>query len=132
MTKSHSAKGPSQRQLRINQEIRSILSDVIRRGDFNFEFPSGIDPTITEVSISPDLKNTTIYLTSLDLTHIDKAITIFNRNTAFFKKFIGQELNLKFIPRLTFKRDTSFEYGQKIENILQSIRLSDSIKEKDE
>ncbi len=118
-------KTPTQRQLRVGEQIRHVLSTTLRRGHFDHEIlmdASGL--SITEVRISPDLKNATAYVIGLGGAHIDitDQIKALNDSTRVFKKDINRESNLKFTPRLNFAFDEVFSHAQHIESIIHDIK----------
>lgn len=117
-------KTPSQRQLRVSEQIRGIISEALHRG----HFPEPIlvdhaaDVTVGHVTVSPDLKNATVFVMSLggkDLAEILKALSA---NAHRFQSAINAQMNIKFTPRVTFKEDTTFAEAQRIELLLQSIK----------
>ena len=118
-------KEPSQRQLRVGEQIRHVLSDTLRRGHFDhLILMDAADISITEVRISPDLKNATAYVIGLDGKNVDitDKITALNDSTRVFQKDINRHSNLKFTPRIRFKFDDVFAHAQNIENILGEIK----------
>ncbi|MCF8495390.1 MAG: 30S ribosome-binding factor RbfA [Alphaproteobacteria bacterium] len=126
MSKS-SPSGPSQRQLRVGEQIRHILAEAMQRGHFHDEnLLDASHITITEVRVSPDLRNATAYVVALlggrDITQILPAL---NAHAHFFQKEIGRQSNLKFTPRVYFKTDETFEEADKIERLLREIRNPD-------
>lgn len=114
---------PSQRQLQIGEEIRHALAAVLQRGDFHW--PAGTPSqfvTVTEVRISPDLKNATAYIMPLGGENMVAVVKIFNDGVGFFRHAVGKNVKLRSVPRLTFAADTSFDYAQKIETLLQDTK----------
>ena len=115
--------GPSQRQLRVGEQLRHIIVDTLQRGHFQDEllFDAAAQITVSEVRPSPDLKNATAYVTVLgggDLTDLLKAL---NDSSSLFQKEIGRQMKMKFTPRLRFVEDESFANAQRIEKILRDI-----------
>jgi ribosome-binding factor A len=114
------AKEPSQRQLRVGEEIRHMLSDIFLRGDYSVKKLDGISITVTEVDVSPDLRNATAYISpmggKLTMQHV---AGLLNTVTGDFNRQIAKKLTMKFAPRLRFSEDTRLEYAAKIEALLQ-------------
>jgi len=116
---SSKAKGPSQRQLRVAEQIRHLIASSLRSGHFR-------DPdllhteniTVTSVDVSPDLQNANAFVIPLGGTNSDIIIKALNRASGFFRKEIGAELDLRYAPRISFKMDKSFDEAQHINNIL--------------
>ncbi|GJL84661.1 MAG: ribosome-binding factor A [Micavibrio sp.] len=128
--KSHSKAQPSQRQLRVGEQLRHIVADTLLRGHFHHE--SLIDAskiTVTEVRISPDLKNATAYVIAMADENIEDFLPALNEDSSVFQKEINRQSNLKFTPRVQFKTDTSFENSQRIEKLLHEINHAEDSKE---
>lgn len=122
--KSYRASGPSQRQLRVGEQIRHIVADTLSRGHFHHE--SLLDSgkiTVTEVRISPDLKNASAYVMPLGGIDMDTILHSLNNETRIFQKEINRQSNLKFTPRVRFVSDESFDNVSSIESILKDINL---------
>lgn len=119
--------GPSQRQLRVGEQIRHIIAETLARGHFQDEAlinqASGI--TVTEVRPSPDLKQATAFVIGLGGKSMEDLLPALNNDAAIFQKDINAKSNLKFTPKVRFKHDTSFDKAQKLESILSNIEYSD-------
>jgi len=119
--------GPSQRQLRVGEQIRHIMSETMQRGHFHDEalmnMASGI--SVTEVRPSPDLRQATAYVISLGGQDMENILSALNNNAHIFQKDINTKANLKFTPKVRFKEDTSFEKAQKLDELLSTIKYSD-------
>jgi ribosome-binding factor A len=119
--------GPSQRQLRVGEQLRHIIAETMQRGHFHEEvlLDNAANVTVTEVRASPDLKQATAYVISLgghDMEHILPAL---NEEAQVFQKDINAKSNLKFTPRVRFKLDTSFDKVQRLDSILSNLQYSD-------
>ena len=116
-----SAKGPSQRQLRVGEMVRHALQALIQRGEVQDEILEKTVISITEVSMSPDLKIATCYVSPLgggDVTPIIKALAT---NAKFIRGRLSPYLNqMKYMPEFRFREDTSFDNYAKIDQLLQS------------
>jgi ribosome-binding factor A len=117
-----SSNEPSQRQLRVGEQIRHILADTIRRGSFNEAALFDVTVSISEVRVSPDLKHATAYVMSLGGQNMDEIIPALNRDKNVFKKEIARGAGLRFTPTIRFVADNSFDEAEKIENILREIK----------
>ncbi len=118
----HRTSEPSQRQLRVGEQIRHILCETLQRGHFQSEIlieESG-RVTITEVRPSPDLKHARAYVMTLGGQRIDAVLEALNDEARVFQKDIGRQSNLKFTPKIRFVTDDSFEQAQRIEELLRS------------
>ena len=127
MKKKTQNDGPSQRQLRVGEEIRHIIAETLQRGHFYDEvlIDESANITVTEVRPSPDLKQATAFVISLGGRNMETLLTALNNNTSQFQKDIGAKANFKFTPKIRFKLDTSYENVQKLENIFDNIEYSD-------
>lgn len=119
--------GPSQRQLRVGEQIRHIMAETLARGHFRDEILLDMASSIsvTEVRPSPDLRQATAYVISLGGVEMDNILPALNNNAAIFQKEINAKANLKFTPRVRFKEDESFEKAQKLDELLSTIKYSD-------
>lgn len=116
----NAGKPPSQRQLRVGEELRHALADLFRRGDFHDPELSALNITVTEVRISPDLSNATVFFSTLGGGQMEEAKTALRRAAAFLRGQVARMVNLRHAPMLSFEIDTSFEYAHHIDNILHS------------
>ena len=111
----------SQRQLRVGQQLKHLISEVIALGDFQNEKIRGIPITVTEVCVSPDLKKANIFVISRD--NKKSFIKYLNEENYIFKKEIAERLQLRFVPQLNFSFDNAFEYANKINKILKEPKV---------
>ena len=120
--RSHASKRPvSQRQLRVGEELRHVLSQIISRGELNDPELRGLPVTVSEVRISPDLSSATVFVTQLGGGDSDKIEKALGRATPFLRRQIASRAYLRRVPNLSFERDSSFDYADRIGNILQDI-----------
>jgi ribosome-binding factor A len=118
-------KEPSQRQLRVGEEIRHILSDFFARGDFSHKDLHGVSVTVTEVDVAPDMRNATAYISVLDKKKsIKKILAALNEGAGEFNHAVAKQLTMKFAPRLKFSDDTRFDYAARIEELLHKANNS--------
>lgn len=119
--KNHDAgKPPSQRQLRVGEELRHALAEVLQRGDFHDPELAALNVTVTEVRISPDLRNATAFVTPLGGGAMAETLAALRRAAPFLRGQIVRAINLRHAPTLSFEADTSFDYASRIETILHS------------
>ena len=112
----------SQRQLRVGEELRHLISNVLLRETFYDQIIENNDITITEVNVSPDLKNAKVYIMPLGGENKFEVLDSLNKANGRIKKLISNNINLRQIPKLQFRIDETFEYAKNIENILQKIK----------
>lgn len=118
---------PSQRQRRVGEQIRHIISETLQRGHFDDELLMNKSNTIivSEVRPSPDLKHARAYVMSLNGDALDDLLPALNTQAHIFQKDINRNSNLKFTPKVKFVTDTSFDEAQHIEAILRDVRKND-------
>ena len=111
----------SQRQLRVGEAIRHALADVFQRGDVPWpkDFSAPVI-TVTEVQVSPDLQNATAFVMPLGGQKAVETTKALNAIVGFFRHEIALKVKLRYVPKLHFKTDESFDYAQKIESILNT------------
>jgi ribosome-binding factor A len=110
--------GPSQRQLRVGEEIRRVLARVFERGELHEPALSGVRITLSEVSVSPDLRNATVWVIPPIDGEIADILPVLTRVAGRLSGQVAREVRMKFAPRLTFKRDTAFDASQRMNAIL--------------
>ncbi len=112
----------SQRQLRVGEDLRHLISNALLRESFYDQIIENNTITITEVNVSPDLKNAKVYIMPLGGENKLEVLDSLNKSNGRIKKLISSNINLRQIPKLQFKLDETFEYAKNIENILQKIK----------
>ncbi len=111
--------GRSQRQLRVGEELRHILSDVLRNGHFRDPDLADLVVTVTEVRISPDLKAATAFVMPLAGKDAPKIIAGLNRASAYIRTEAVKQINLRVAPSFSFKLDHSFDEAARVTKLLQ-------------
>ena len=109
----------SQRQLRVGEEVRHALAAVFMRDEV--PWPQGFSPpviTVTEVQISPDLTNATIFVMPLGGLKLKETVRLLNDMSGYFRHTVAKSVIMRHVPKLHFTADHSFEYAQHIDNIL--------------
>jgi len=119
----------SQRQLRVGEEIKHAISSVLMKGDLPLplEFRN-VPITVSEVRISPDLKNASIFVIPLGGKNLNEIVNAMNDHKGFFRFALGKAVSLKFVPEIKFLPDTSFDEANKIEQILMSPEVARDLK----
>ena len=110
----------SQRQLRVGEQIKHLISEVIMLGDFKNPEIREILITVTQVNISPDLKNAKVFVISQNKRNIIKFL---NEERFFFQNQIAKKLTLKNVPKINFYLDETFDYANNIEKLLKDSKV---------
>ena len=112
-------KPPSQRQLRFGEEIRHALAWIIERGEIRDPRLLGLPVTVTEVRVSPDLRNATVFVVPLGGGDSATLIKALQAATPFLRHRVAQSVTLRYVPKLTFKADVSFDQASRIHDLLR-------------
>ncbi len=116
----------TQRQLKAGENLKKILArSFIQQNIILPEIDSKL-VTITEVRVSPDFKYAKVFFMPLAGKDIDKFLKILNEYSLEIKKSVSKEWTAKFMPNLNFVVDESFDYAEKIENLLLKDKNNDS------
>ena len=126
---SSTPEAQSVRVLKVGERVRHILSELLARGEVHDDVLTAHSVSVTEVRMTPDLRNAAAYVKPLlgkDETVVLKAL---RTNTAFFQREVAKRLGLKFAPKLQFKPDESFDEAERIERLLSDPKVSRDLKE---
>jgi ribosome-binding factor A len=114
------ASGPTQRQLRVGEELRHTLVEVLREGHARDPGLQNLNVTVTEVRVSPDLKNATAFVMTLGGENAAEAAAALNHAAAYFRSQLAHRINLRYAPAIHFVLDTSFSNAERIDNLLRA------------
>ena len=118
-------RAPSQRQLRVGEEIRHALAHILERGEVHDPELAGKAITVTEVRISPDLKNASAFVVPLGgLGDTGEIVDALNRIKSFLRHRVSQAVHLRSAPNLSFVPDTSFDEAGHINDLLHSPEVA--------
>jgi ribosome-binding factor A len=121
-------KGPSQRQLRAGELIRHALADVLMRGETSDPALEKMTVSVVEVQMSPDLKIATAYVRGLIAGQDEAILAALDRNRKYMRGLIAPKLDMKFMPEIRFRIDTSLEYARKIDDLLHDPKVEQDLK----
>ncbi len=114
--------GPSQRQLRVGELVRHALADIFNRGDVAGDvLEAGM--TVLEVSMSSDLKIATAYVMPFAGERREEALAALNKHRKFIRGQISRQLDLKYMPDLRFRLDTTLDYAGQIDQLLDDPKV---------
>ena len=109
----------TQRQLRVGEMIKQSLSMIFIRNEAKVPDLETNTITVTEVRMSQDLKVAKAYVLPLGGKHAEEKIDILKKNSFIIRKILSQKVVMKFLPKLIFRKDESFEYAEKIEKLIK-------------
>ncbi len=115
---------PSQRQLRVGEEIRHALSEILSREAFRDPDLQGGSVTVTEVRPAPDLRVATAFIVPLGGGDIERTVAALNRAAGFVRGKLGRMIHLKFLPTLHFEADRSFDAATRVDALLRDPRVA--------
>ena len=125
-------KGRSQRQLRAGELVRHALVEIFHREDLRDPVLAGLSLTISEVRLSPDLKQATVFCAplgaSIDADKHPEIIKALNHAGPHLRHLLGQRIEMKFTPSLTFRSDESFAEARRIDELLASPKVARDLK----
>jgi ribosome-binding factor A len=123
------ARTPSQRQLKVGELIRHALAEVFFRGKIVDEVLSRHSLTVPEVRMTPDLKLATAYVLTLGGGEASEAVEHLNKHKRFLRGEVAKRVNMRYMPELRFKVDTSFEASARIDELLASPDVARDLKD---
>ena len=120
--KRHGNKQFSQRQLRVGEMIKQSLGQIFLRGEAKVPTLETNNITVTEVRMSPDLKNARAYVIPLGGKDSDKMVGLLTEFSYLVRKALAKKIYMKFLPKILFINDKSFDYAEKIEKLIKESR----------
>ena len=120
----------SQRQLRVAELVKQNLGELFIRNEAKIPSFSTKLITVTEVRMTPDLKTARAYVIPLGGIDMKETVRILTEFSHLVRKALSKRLDVKFLPKLTFVEDNSFEYAEKIEKIIKENKKNDKEKKR--
>ncbi len=112
------------RLLRVGEQMRHILSELLTRGEVHDEVLAKHMVSITEVRMSPDLRHATVFVKPLLGQDEDKVIKALRTNTAYFQREVASRVKMKYAAKLKFLADESFDEGTRIDQLLRAPKVA--------
>ena len=109
----------TQRQLRVGELIKQNLGQIFLRDEAKLANLDTKNITVTEVRMSPDLKNAKAYIIPLGGKDTKKAVNILTEFSHIIRRVLSKKINMKFMPKVYFVGDKSFDYAEKIEKLIK-------------
>ncbi len=122
----------SVRVLKVGERVRHILSELLARGEAHDDILRATSVSVTEVRMTPDLRNAKVYVKPLLGEDEAEVIKALRTNTAFFQREVAKRLGLKFAPKLQFKPDESFDEASRIDQLLNDPKVARDLGDEDE
>ena len=130
MNNETSQRSFSQRQLRVGELVKQNLGELFIRDEAKIPSIDSKLITVTEVRMTPDLKTARVYVIPLGGIDTKQTVKILTEYSHLVRKALSKRLDIKFLPKLTFVEDNSFEYAEKIEKIIKDIKVNDTEKKR--
>tara|TARA_B100000674_G_scaffold469506_1_gene456364 strand:- start:275 stop:673 length:399 start_codon:yes stop_codon:yes gene_type:complete len=130
MMVNHSQRPFSQRQLRVGELVKQNLGQLFLRNEAKIPLVNTKLITVTEVRMTPDLKTARVYVIPLGGIDTKETVKILTDFSHLVRKALSKRLDIKFLPKLTFVEDNSFEYAEKIEKIIKENKHNDKEKKR--
>lgn len=116
------ADGRTQRQLRMGEELRHALAEILARGHIHDPDLRDAAITVTEVRVSPDLRNATAFVTPLGGEKLDEIVAALKRARGFFRAQIAKMVEARYVPEIRFEPDRSFEEAARVGQLIREAR----------
>lgn len=127
-----SPEGRSVRLLRVGEQVRHILSELLMRGEVHDEVLTSHSVSVTEVRMSPDLRHATVFVKPLLGANEADVLKALKTNTAYFQKEVAGRVQTKYAAKLKFLADDSFDTAEHIENLLSKPKVAQDLGENQE
>lgn len=117
----------SVRLLRVGEQVRHVLSDILARGDVHDELLDKHPVSVTEVRMSPDLRHATVFVKPLLGANEEAVIKAMRTNTAYLQREVAHRVKMKYAAKLKFVADESFDEGSHIEQLLRAPKVAQDL-----
>ena len=132
MRHNDSREGRSVRLLRVGEQVRHALSDILMRGDVHDDVLASHSVSITEVRMSPDLRHATVFVKPLLGADEAEVITALKRNVRYLRGEVSKRVNTKYAADLKFLPDESFDEGSHIDALLRAPGIARDLRQEDD
>ena len=129
MRQTDTSETRSVRLLRVGEQVRHVLAEILMRGDVHDETLARHLVSVTEVRMSPDLRHATVFVKPLLGADEAEVLKALRTNTAYFQGAVARAVNLKYAAKLKFLPDASFEEGERIDALLRSSPVARDLEE---
>ena len=129
MKTNETPEGRSVRLLRVGEQVRHVLSDILMRGDVHDETLASHLVSVTEVRMTPDLRHAIVFVKPLLGQDEEAVLKALRTNTAFFQREVANRVRVRSAAKIKFRADESFDEGGKIDAILRSPKVAQDLGE---
>ena len=127
MRHNESQEGRSVRLLRVGEQVRHALSEILARGDIHDDVLASHSVSVTEVRMSPDLRHATVFVKPLLGANEEEVLTALRKNVRFLRGEVSRRVNTKYAAQLKFLADESFDEGSHIDSLLRSPKVAQDL-----
>jgi ribosome-binding factor A len=127
MRTKETPEGRSVRLLRIGEQVRHVLSELLQRGDVHDAVLQSHLVSITEVRMSPDLRHATVFVKPLLGKDEDVVLKALRQNTAFLQREVAHRIRMKYAAKLKFLADESFDESSHIDELLRAPKVAQDL-----
>jgi ribosome-binding factor A len=120
---------PSVRVLRVGEQVRHVLADILQRGDVHDDVLASHLVSVTEVRMSPDLRHATVFVKALLGKDEEAVLKALRTNTAYLQREVAKRIKTRFAAKLKFLSDESFEEGSHIDALLRDPKVARDLDE---
>lgn len=131
MRNVESPEGRSVRLLRVGEQVRHVLSDILARGDVHDEILASHPVSVTEVRMSPDLRHATVFVKPLLGADEEAVLKALRTNTAYLQREVASRVRMKYAAKLKFRADESFDTGSHIDALLRDRHVAQDLAAED-
>jgi len=124
---TESSEGRSVRLLRVGEQVRHVLADILMRGDVHDDTLASHPVSVTEVRMSPDLRHATAFVMPLLGADTEAVLKALRTNTAYLQGEVARRVNMKYAARLKFLIDESFDTGSHIDALLRDPKVAQDL-----
>ena len=121
----------SQRQLRVGEMVKQNLGEIFIRNEAKIPLINTKVITVTEVRMTPDLKTARAYVIPLGGEGMTEMVSVLTEYSHLVRRALSKKLDIKFLPKLAFVEDNSFEYAEKIERLIKQSKEKNKENDKD-
>ncbi|AQR74728.1 30S ribosome-binding factor RbfA [Sphingomonas sp. LM7] len=122
----------SVRLLRVGEQVRHVLSEILQRGDVHDETLASHMVSVTEVRMSPDLRHATVFVKPLLGKDEEAVLKALRTNTAYLQREVAARVKMKYAAKLKFLADESFDEGTHIDRLLRAPKVAQDLGESED